>query len=250
MSGQVYDCRVDGLLAGRRALITGAASGIGKAVAGRFAEAGARVVGADLNTTNGCIHVDVSDEASVIAVFDEAERDGDLTDVVHCAGVVRFSPIRELSLDEWQRILDVNLTGSFLVGRESARRLASGGSLTFMSSIGGLRSDARKAAYTASKFGVSALTQAIGREVIVDGIRVNAVCPGGVRTPMSDATIEFEAVRDGVSLAEKRAEHNARVPRGQLADPDDIANVCVFLASELAAHVACASILVSGGEVV
>src|SRR5436305_535230 len=124
MSVQLYDWCVDALLAGRRALVTGAAGGIGKAVAARFAEAGA---------------------------------------------------------------------------------------------------------------------QAIGREVIVDGIRVNAVCPGGVRTPMSDATIEFEAARDGVSVSEKRAEHNSRVPRGRLAEPDEIADVCVFLASELAAHVACAS---------
>lgn len=238
------------LLAGRRALITGAASGIGKAVAGRFAACGASVVGADLNSGDGCIHIDVANEEAVLAAFDAAERDGPLTDVVHSAGIVRFSPIRDLALEEWQGILDVNLTGSFLVGREAARRLRAGGSLTFISSIGGLRSDAGKAAYTASKFGVTALTQAIGRELIADGIRVNAVCPGGVRTPMSDATIEFEAARDGVSLREKRAEHNARVPRGRLAEAEEIANVCVFLASELAAHVASTSVLVAGGEVV
>jgi NAD(P)-dependent dehydrogenase (short-subunit alcohol dehydrogenase family) len=238
------------LLAGRRALVTGAAGGIGTAVAGRFADAGAVVVSADLTATAGCLTVDVGDEESVLAAFDEAEGDEPLTDVVHCAGVVRFSPIRDLTLAEWDRILRVNLTGSFLVGREAARRLPSGGSLTFISSIGGLRSDIGKAAYTASKFGVTALTQAIGRELIADGVRVNAVCPGGVRTPMSDATIELEAVRDGVSVAAKRAEHNARVPRGRLAEPDEIADVCVFLASELAAHVACASILVAGGEVV
>ena len=247
---QVYLWSVSQLLAGRRALITGSASGIGKAVADRFGELGADVVGADLDAAGGDIRLDVSDEASVIAAFDDAQHGGRLTDVVHCAGVARFSPIRDLALDEWQRILDVNLTGSFLVGREAARRLRPGGSLTFISSIGGLRSDAEKAAYTASKFGVTALTQAIGREVIADGIRVNAVCPGGVRTPMSDAVIEFEAARDGVSVGAKRAEHNGRVPRGRLAEPDEIADVCVFLASDLAAHVACASILVSGGEVV
>ena len=240
----------DALLAGRRALITGAASGIGKAVAARFEACGATVVGADLNIADGCIHVDVANEEAVIAAFDLAERDGPLTDVVHSAGVVRFSPIRELQLEEWQRILSINLTGSFLVGREAARRLRAGASLTFISSIGGLRADARKAAYTASKFGVTALTQAIGRELIVDGIRVNAVCPGGVRTPMSDATIEFEAARDGVSPQQKRAEHNARVPRGRLAEAEEIASVCVFLASDLAAHVASTSILVAGGEVV
>ena len=238
------------LLAGRRALVTGAASGIGKAVAGRFAACGASVVGADLNSVDGYVHIDVANEEAVLAAFDASERDGPLTDVVHSAGIARFSPIRDLALEEWQRILDVNLTGSFLVGREAARRLPAGGSLTFISSIGGLRSDARKAAYTASKFGVTALAQAIGRELITDGIRVNAVCPGGVRTPMSDATIESEAARDGVSPQEKRAQHNARVPRGRLAEAEEIANVCVFLASELAAHVASTSVLVAGGEVV
>jgi meso-butanediol dehydrogenase / (S,S)-butanediol dehydrogenase / diacetyl reductase len=84
----------------------------------------------------------------------------------------------------------------------------------------------------------------------VDGIRVNAVCPGGVSTPMSDATIEFEAARDRVTPDKKRRQHNRRVPRGRLAEPEEIADVCVFLSSLLAAHVASASILVAGGEVV
>jgi NAD(P)-dependent dehydrogenase (short-subunit alcohol dehydrogenase family) len=240
----------EGILAGHYALVTGAASGIGKAVAARFAACGASVVGVDVNADSECAYIDVTDEAAVGSAFDAAERRGNLTDVVHCAGIVRFSPIRDLALEEWRRILDVNLTGSFLIGREAARRLRSGGSLTFVSSIGGLRSDAQKAAYTASKFGVTALTQSLGRELIVDGIRVNSVCPGGVRTPMSDATIEFEAARDRVTPDEKRRQHNRRVPRGRLAEPEEIADVCVFLSSPLAAHVASASILVAGGEVV
>jgi NAD(P)-dependent dehydrogenase (short-subunit alcohol dehydrogenase family) len=242
--------QVASLLVGHRALVTGAASGIGRAVAQRFVAAGATVVPADLNAVGGCIHIDVGDEASVLSAFDEAQADGPVTDVVHCAGIVQFTPIRELALAEWQHILDVNLTGSFLVGREAARRLSRGGTITFISSTGGLRSDSRKAAYTASKFGVIALTQAIGREVIHDGIRVNAVCPGGVRTPMSDRTIEFEAERDGVPVAEKRREHNGRIPRGRLAEPDEIADVCIFLASDLAAHVAASSLLVNGAELI
>jgi NAD(P)-dependent dehydrogenase (short-subunit alcohol dehydrogenase family) len=246
----VANPQVGSLLVGHRALVTGAASGIGRAVAERFAAAGAAVVPADLNTGDGCIYMDVSDEASVLAAFDQAQADGPITDVVHSAGIVRFTPIRELALAEWQHILDVNLTGSFLVGREAARRLGRGGTITFISSMGGLRGDSRKAAYTASKFGVTALTQAIGREVIREGIRVNAVCPGGVRTPMSDRTIEFEAERDGVSIDEKRREHNGRVPRGRLAEADEIADVCIFLASDLAAHVAAASVLVNGAELI
>ena len=241
-------------LAGHRSLVTGAASGIGRAVAARFAAAGAAVVGADLAADAELaagvklLPLDVRDEASVLAAFDAAGAGGALTDVVHCAGVFSFAPIRELALADWREVLDVNLTGAFLVGREAARRLRAGGTLTFISSTGGLRAGAQKAAYTASKFGVIALTQAIGQELAADGIRVNAVCPGGVRTPMSDRTIELEALRDGVSTDAKRAEHNARVPRGQLAEADEIANVCAFLASDLASHVASASILVSGGE--
>jgi NAD(P)-dependent dehydrogenase (short-subunit alcohol dehydrogenase family) len=235
----------DGLLAGRRALVTGAASGIGRAVASRFAEAGATVVAADVNTASGCLHLDVRSEDSVLAAFDAA---GTLTDVVHCAGIARFSPIRDQDLAGWQEIVDVNLTGSFLVGREASRRLGPGGTLTFISSVGGTRGSASWAAYNASKFGVIALTEAIGREVIADGIRVNAVCPGGVRTPMSDRTIELEADRDGVSMEEKRREHDERVPRGRLAHAEEVADVCVFLASPLAAHIAAASIPVTGAQ--
>jgi NAD(P)-dependent dehydrogenase (short-subunit alcohol dehydrogenase family) len=234
-------------LAGRRALVTGAASGIGRAVAERFAAAGSSVVRADLDAGEDGVFLDVRDESSVIAAFDAAVAGGTLTDVVHCAGVFSFAPIRDLQLSDWREVLDVNLTGSFLVGREAARRLRAGGTLTFISSTGGLLAGAQKAAYTASKFGVVALTQAIGAELAPDGIRVNAVCPGGVRTPMSDRAIELEAIRDGVTVDDKRAEHNRRVPRGQLAEAEEVANVCAFLASELASHVASASLLVSGG---
>jgi meso-butanediol dehydrogenase / (S,S)-butanediol dehydrogenase / diacetyl reductase len=239
---------VSRLLEGRRALVTGAAGGIGRAVVARFAEAGASVVPADLVEERAFVRIDVRDEASVVAAFDTAENEGPLTDVVHCAGIARPERIRELTLADWNAILETNLTGSFLVGRESARRLRRGGTLTFLSSQGGLRADAMWAAYGASKFGVIALTQAIGRELATDGIRVNAVCPGGVRTPMSDATIELEASRDGLSVDEKRSQHDARVPLGRMAEPEEVADVCLFLASPLSRHVAAAALVVNGAQ--
>jgi NAD(P)-dependent dehydrogenase (short-subunit alcohol dehydrogenase family) len=95
---------------------------------------------------------------------------------------------------------------------------------------------------------VVGLSQAVAREVMQQGIRVNVVCPGGIRTPMSDLTIATEAARDGVSPADKRAEHDRRWPRGTLADPEEVANVCVFLASDLASNVAASTIVVNGGQ--
>jgi NAD(P)-dependent dehydrogenase (short-subunit alcohol dehydrogenase family) len=235
-------------LSGRRVIVTGAASGIGRAVAQRFSVYGASIAGLDLTPGEGIIECDVSDEQSVESAFATIDEGGPITDLVHCAGIASYGPFLTLARAEWDRIIGVNLRGSFLVGQEAARRMNRGAAITFLASQGGLRGSPQYAAYCASKFGVIGLMQSMSRELAPSGIRVNAVCPGGVRTPMADASIGQEAELRGLPFASVLAEHNKRVPLGAEATADQIADVCVFLASTLASHVAGASIVVNGAE--
>src|SRR5581483_11607820 len=182
-------------LEGRVVLVTGAAGGIGSAIATKVAEAGARVVRVDAAGGDGIIACDVSSEAQVLAAFDAA-GDG-VSDVVHAAGICDTALVADMSLEVWKRIIDVNLTGTFLVGREAARRLPDGGGLVLIASVAGLTGDPMFGAYCASKFGVVALNQVLARELGGRRIRVNAVCPGGVRTAFSTRTIEQDAERLG-----------------------------------------------------
>ena len=246
MSDQHTTAGVSGLLAGRRILVTGAASGIGAAVAAACERAGAAVVAADLAAADDIIACDVRSESAVQSLF-AAVGDG-LTDVVHCAGIASTAPIEECSLELWQRMIDTNQTGSFLVGREFARRCAGPGSLTFIASAGGLKGAATYAAYGASKFGVVGLMRCMALELAPRRLRVNAVCPTGVRTPMVTQTVAEESRRTGVPEdVILRHEHEV-VPIGRMAEPEEVADVCVFLASDLARHVAGATLLVDGAQ--
>jgi NAD(P)-dependent dehydrogenase (short-subunit alcohol dehydrogenase family) len=235
---------IENLLRGRRALVTGAASGIGAAVARAFREAGAEVIGADLAAADGIASCDVRSEQDVVDLFAGPARD--VTDVVHAAGIARLSPLAETSLEHWRSVIDTNLTGSFLIGREVARRFQTPGSLTFLASVGGIRGSARAGPYGPSKFGVVGLARSLGRELAPRRIRVNAICPGGVESPMSAETVRRDAIRLGRTEEQVRAEAYAEVPIGRWADVEEVAGVCVFLASGLAAHVTGASLLVDG----
>ena len=228
------------------ALVTGAASGIGLAVANAFRAAGAVVTAADISGGGDIVRCDVREEAEVAALF--ASSGAGFTDVVHAAGVAESAPIEQVSLDSWHLLLETNLTGSFLVGREVSRRISGPGTLTFIASAGGLHGTEQWTAYTASKFGVVGLMRAMAREMAPRRLRVNAVCPTGVRTPMSDKTILDESTHSGRPAADVRADHNRSVPIGRMAEPEEIASVCVFLASDLAAHVAGVALPVDGAE--
>jgi NAD(P)-dependent dehydrogenase (short-subunit alcohol dehydrogenase family) len=237
---------VSGLLARRHILVTGAASGIGAAVAASCERAGATVVRADLTAGGGIAACDVRSEADVEALF-SGPADG-VTDVVHCAGIASTAPIEECSLELWQAMIDTNQTGSFLVGREFARRCGGPGSLTFLASAGGLKGAATYAAYGASKFGVVGLMRCMALELAPRRLRVNAVCPTGVRTPMVTRTVAEESRRTGVAEDVIRRHEDEAVPIGRMAEPEEVADVCVFLASELARHVAGATLLVDGAQ--
>jgi len=231
----------------RRVLVTGAANGIGLAVRQQLEEAGAAVVALDTRPIPGGVDCDVSSEVEVERAFAEGIAGGGITDVVHAAGILMSAPVAETSLEDWQRIISVNLTGSFLVGREAARRLPDGGGLVFVSSVAGLSGDPSFGAYSASKFGMVALTQVLARELAPRGIRVNAVCPGGVRTAFSDHYLAEDARRRGMSEAEIRAEAEADVFLGRWASPDEVASACLFLLSDAASYISGHSLVLNGG---
>jgi NAD(P)-dependent dehydrogenase (short-subunit alcohol dehydrogenase family) len=228
--------------AGRRALVTGGASGIGRAVAEQLRREGAGVA---LLDREGPIAADVRDPDAVErAVGEAAKALGGIPDVlVNCAGVYRVAPLLELSSGEWDEVLAVNLRGSFLVGQAVARRLVaarSPGAVVNVASIAAVRADVAEPAahYNASKAAVVALTQQMAAELAAHRIRVNAVAPGVIETPMLRLTDDPERAR---------AYLDASVPLRRLGRPEEVAAVICFLASEDAAYVTGACVPVDGG---
>lgn len=232
----------------RIVLVTGAAGDIGRAICTAFRDVGAHCVGADLHGSDTIVPCDVSDEGSVHKAFDMATQQGTVTDVVHAAGVVSVGAVSTLSVDELERVLRVNLVGSFLVAREAARRLPDQGTISFISSQAGLKSGALWSAYSASKAGVNRLAESLAQELGPRGIRVNAVCPGYVATAMASRAISQVAQLKGTTAATLLDRYKNGIPLGRLATPDEIGRVCVFLASPLASYVSGTALLVDGGE--
>jgi NAD(P)-dependent dehydrogenase (short-subunit alcohol dehydrogenase family) len=238
----------DGPLGGRVAIVTGAGGAIGRAVVAAFTAAGARCLGTDVAPGEGIVVCDVTDEASVAASITAAQAIGPVTDLVHAAGVVSVGRVADVSTEELRRVLDVNLVGSFLMARAAAAAVGRDGSLTLISSQAGLRGGASWSAYSASKAGVNRLAESLAQELAPRGIRVNAVCPGNVETPLSQEAIRRLAADSGVAAADIRARYTDGIPLGRFARPEEIASVCVFLASSAASYVTGASIVVDGGE--
>ncbi len=253
------------LLDGRVALVTGGARGIGYEVGARLAAHGAAVALADVAgaaeaaaTLPGAVGVtaDVTDAGAVAAGFDAAERAlGPVDVVVANAGVLVLARALDLDPAQWRRVLEVNLTGTFLTCAEGARRLlararsgrGSGGRIVVSSSLFGLRGGVENTAYSASKFGVVGVTQCLAAELGPHGITVNAVCPGQVDTPMMRHLLTERARLTGTTEAEVERRLLARIPSGRLASPAEVADTYVWLASDLAAYVTGQSILVDGG---
>lgn len=237
------------LLAGRHVLVTGAGGAIGRAVVTAFALAGASTSGIDLLAGPGVASCDVTEETAVAQAFaDAVSRQGTVTDVVHAAGTLATGRVVDLEVTSLRRVLDANLVSGFLVGREGARLLPDGGTITMVSSQAGLRGGAQWSAYAAAKAGILRLAESLAQELAARAIRVNAVCPGNVATPMSEAAITQMAAAQGEHVDDTRGRYLAGIPLGRFAEPAEVASVCVFLASAMASYVTGTAIVVDGGE--
>ena len=234
-----------GRFEGKRALVTGAAGGIGKSIIDLLTEEGARVVGVDLRDADGVQPCDVSDADSVgVAVADAVEQLGGLDVVVNVAGIDQFRRFEDLDLATWQRHLGVNLTGPMLLSHAALPHLReSRGNIVTIASIAGLRAQPYQAAYCASKGGVIMLMKSLALELYADGVRVNTVCPGGVETdlPMGAAAEHADTVLDWALLSETAGARYGFMP------PRDIADAVAYLASDAAASVTGAVLSVDRG---
>lgn len=248
------------MLTGRVAVVTGGARGIGFACCARLAEAGARVLVADvdepaaawaaaqLGPALSAAWVDVTESESVRVLAERAVVDHGRLDIwVNSAGVFPVSPLLDLSEKDWDRVLDVNLRGTLFGAREAARLMIAaghGGVVVNVASTAAYRADGPGVAhYVASKFGVRGLTQSLGVELGRHGIRVLAVAPTVTLTPGLEAEREsLEAA--GFALDEL----GARLPLGRVAVPDDVARVVLFCASDLSLLMTGSTLLVDAGE--
>jgi meso-butanediol dehydrogenase/(S,S)-butanediol dehydrogenase/diacetyl reductase len=217
-------------LAGKRVVVTGGSSGIGEATVRRFRDEGAHVTSMALD---GEIECDVADAEQVAAAFEQL---GDIDVLVANAGISIRAPFLEIREEDWRRVLDVNLTGVFHCAQQAARRMDEG-VILMTASTNGLAGHENYSDYNASKAGVILLARTMARE-LAPRIRVNAVCPGYVLTPMQRAEYSDEML----------AAVNATIPLQRHADPHEVAALFAFLASDDAAYITGAAITVDGGE--
>lgn len=244
-----------GMLDGRVALVTGGADGLGRRIAECFCSEGAAVVVADINPVGArevaarlsaqggravAATVDVTSEDEVDEMVATCVREfGRLDAIVNNAGVVRDATLRNMTLADFRLVIDVHLQGVWLGTRAAAAVMREQGSGTIinMSSISGKVGNPGQTNYSAAKAGIVGLTKAAAKELGRFGIRVNAIQPGLIRTAMTNS------MRPDV-LAQRLAE----VPLGRIGEPDDVANVALFLASDLSSYITGAVVEVSGGR--
>ena len=242
---------------GKSVLITGAGSGIGRATAIAFAAEGANVIACDVDDAGGeatvatirkqgaeaeFVHADVSRAADCAAMVDRAvKRFGRLDVAFNNAGInVAVAPIADIDAATWQRIVGINLTGVFLSMKAEipAMKRTGGGSIINTASVGGLIGTAGVTAYCATKHGVVGLTKSAALDYVKDGIRINAICPGGTRTAMLEEWFKNPEVERAAV---------AGTPIGRMADPAEIARSVLFLASDESSFMVGHALVVDGG---
>lgn len=240
---------------GRKVLITGGASGIGLATARRFVAEGAKVAlldrdGKALSEVEGnlfSIVADVTDQARVRAGVDEAVSAlGGLDGLVNAAGVSPFCAFADMTLAEWRRVLSVNLDGPFIVSQAALPALKAAGKSTIVNvaSGAGLQPRRERSAYCASKGGLVLFTKSIAMDLAADGIRVNAVCPGIVDTPLSRGNIARHADRD--AAIERYVSRNLM---RRFGTAEEVADAVLFLSCEESSFITGSALSIDGGSV-
>lgn len=257
-------------LKGRIAIVTGAAQGLGEAIARRVAAEGcsavtladineprAAAVAGEIAAAHPCrtlaLKVDVTSEADVDAmVARTVEEFGGLDLMVANAGILIAHDILEFPADAWRKVLDVNLYGYFLCARAAARVMApqKKGVIIQINSKSGKKGSFRNSAYSASKFGGIGLTQSIALDLAPYGVRVNAICPGNLLegTLWQESLYEQYARKWGITKEEVRRKYEEQVPLGRGCTYEDVCNVLVFLASDEASYMTGQAINVTGGQ--
>lgn len=243
---------VGALLAGRTAIVTGAAQGIGLAIAIELAEHGAKVTIADLDGEKAAaaasaigssargVACDVTSEDSVAALIDGAVKEyGGLDVLVNNAGITRDASLRKMTLENFQAVITVHLQGTWLGIRAASEvmREARRGSIINISSMSGKVGNPGQTNYSAAKAGIVGMTKAAAKELAHHGIRVNSIQPGLIRTPMTEAM-----------APEAYAATEATIPMRRAGEPEEIAGVVAFLASDLSSYMTGAVLEVSGGR--
>lgn len=248
-------------LEGKVAVVSGGGTGIGAAIARRFAAEGAKVCvtgrrpepieALAAEVTGLAVAGDASDPTHAVAAVEETIRAfGGLDVVVANAGVGLGGSAGDVSDEAWRDTIDINLSGALYLVRAALPHLAEArgaGSIVLVSSVSGFASSASSAAYVASKAGMIGLAKSIAVDFGTAGVRANAVCPGWVRTPMGDASMDELARDRGISREEAYALATQLVPLRRAAEPDEIAACAAFLASDDSSYVTGTTLLADGG---
>lgn len=254
-------------LTGKVAVVTGAAKGIGLAIAGRLSEAGATLVLSDIDAetvrsvrdemrgqgraASDCVS-DVSTAAGAVEPVRAAKAEHGRIDVlVNNAGIYPMTPALDLTEDVWDRTLNLNLKGLFFAAQAAAREMAEsgrGGAIVNIASVDAFKPVGNLVHYDASKGGVVMLTKSLAKELGPRGVRVNAIAPGGIQTPGTEQATP--ALPPGVDVEAMTRQLLASLPLGRIGEPDDVARLALFLASPASAYMTGSTVVVDGGMLI